>query len=58
MTRYEKFIACAYAALYAFGIWVVCMDLYVWRADEPRLSGAQIQAAEQAKKYFAKGGDQ
>lgn len=58
MTRYEKFIAVAYAVLYALGIWVVCMDLYVWRAKEPGPSGAQIQAAEQAKKYFAKGGNQ
>lgn len=58
MSRFQITMSGIYAALYIAGLVVVCMDLYVWRAEEPGPSGAQIQAAEQAKKYYAKGGSQ
>lgn len=58
MTRYERIMAVIYAALYVAGLTIVFMDLYVWRAEEPGPSGAQIQAAEQAQKYYPKGGHQ
>jgi hypothetical protein len=55
MTRFQKIMASAYVVLYAFGILVVYMDVFEWRGEERKLSGAELQASEQAKAY-AKGG--
>jgi hypothetical protein len=52
MSRAQKALTCLYAVLYVAGLAIVCMDVFVWRAEEPRLSGAQVQAAEQAKAFF------
>lgn len=35
MTR-RKIVTGIYAALYLAGLAIVCMDVYVWRADEPK----------------------
>jgi hypothetical protein len=52
MSRVQKALTCVYAALYVVGLAVVCMDVYVWRAKDPEPSGAQVQAAEQARAFF------
>jgi hypothetical protein len=52
MTRFQKIMSGIYAALYLAGLTVVWMDVYVWRAEEPKPSGAQIQAAQQAKAFY------
>jgi threonine/homoserine/homoserine lactone efflux protein len=52
MTRLQKALTYLYVLLYAAGLYVLYMDVYVWRAEEPKPSGAQIQAAQQAKAYF------
>jgi hypothetical protein len=47
MTTTQKLLTAFYAALYAAGIWIVYMDVSVWRKDAP--SGAQIQMKTQMK---------
>ena len=54
MTRFQKIMTGVYVALYITGAFVVFMDVFEWRAKAPEPSGAQVQAAEQAK-AFAKG---
>lgn len=51
MNRAQKALTCLYAVLYAFGLLVVYLDVFEWRVEPPP-SGAQIQAAEQAKAFF------
>lgn len=54
MTRFQKIMAGVYVVLYITGAFIVFMDVFKWRAEPPKPSGAQVQAAEQAK-AFAKG---
>lgn len=54
MTRFQKIMAGVYVVLYITGAFIVFMDVFEWRAEPPKPSGAQVQAAEQAKAY-AKG---
>lgn len=49
MTRYERIMTGVYATMYLIGLLVVCMDVFYWRAEEPKPSGAQIQAKAQLK---------
>lgn len=48
MTR--KILTAVYAVLWVFMAWALYNDLFVWRKDDP--SGAQIQAAKQAQKFY------
>lgn len=52
MNRAQKALTCVYATLYAAGLLVVYLDVFEWRVEPPPPSGAQIQAAEQAKAFF------
>lgn len=54
MTRFQKIMTGVYVVLYIAGAFVVFMDVFEWRSEPPKPTGAQIQAAEQAK-AFAKG---
>lgn len=54
MTRFQKIMTGVYVVLYIAGAFIVFMDVFEWRAEPPKPSGAQVQAAEQAK-AFAKG---
>lgn len=54
MTRFQKIMAGVYVVLYITGAFIVFMDVFKWRAEPAKPSGAQVQAAEQAK-AFAKG---
>lgn len=36
MSRAQKALTCLYAVLYVAGLAIVWMDVYVWRADEPK----------------------
>lgn len=49
MTRFQKIMTGVYAALYAFGILVVYMDVFEWRGEERKPSGAQLQAKAMTK---------
>jgi DNA phosphorothioation-dependent restriction protein DptG len=46
MTRRQKAIAGLYASLYVAGLLIVCMDVYVWRAEEPSARPHAIQSAK------------
>jgi CHASE2 domain-containing sensor protein len=48
----KKILTAFYAGLWVFMAWALYSDMYIWRPDEPKRSGAQIEAAEQAKKYY------
>ena len=45
MTR-RKIVTGVYAALYLAGLAIVCMDVYVWRAEEPSAQPHAIQSAK------------
>ncbi len=46
----KKILTAFYAALWVFMAWALYSDLFVWRKDDP--TGAQIQAAKQAQKFY------
>lgn len=50
MTRYEKILAGIYAGVFAAGILVLALDLFVWRADPPQPEACVTQPATPAKK--------
>lgn len=47
MTRNKKLLTAIYTVLYAAGLWIVYMDVTIWRKDDP--SGAQVQAKAMMK---------
>ncbi len=46
----KTILTTVYAVLWVFMAWALYSDLFVWRKDGP--SGAQIQAAKQAQKFY------